>query len=128
MAYDEMLGKRIANIFTSHKIKFIEKKMFGGLTFMVKDKMCIGVMKNDIMVRCAPEDHDTYLKKPFARPMEFGGKTMKGFLNVAPDGIKTDTELKKWMDVGLDFVENAPDKPKKKNRNTDETDQTDKHR
>ncbi len=116
MAYDELLGKRIANLFTAHKIKFVEKKMFGGLSFMVKDKMCIGVMKNDIMVRCAPEDHDALLKKPYARPMEFGGKTMKGFLNVSPDGIKTDNALKKWIDVGLQFVANAPDKPKKKSK------------
>lgn len=116
MAYDEFLGKRIANIFDAHKIKFIEKKMFGGLSFMVKDRMCIGVVKNGIMVRCQPDKHEFFFKKPYTRPMEFGKKEMKGFFLVTEDGIKSDKQLKYWIDVGLEFVENAPEKPKKKTK------------
>ncbi len=80
---------------------------------MLKDRMIAGIVESKLMIRCMKEDYDSLLKKPHAGEMTFTGKPMKGFLYVAHDGIKTDKQLQKWLDVGLEFVKKSPPKIKK---------------
>jgi len=112
MAYSEKLAERIIKLLKSQK-GIVEKKMFGGICYMLKDKMIAGIVENKLMIRCMREEYDKLLKKPHAGEMTFTGKPMKGFLYVAPDGIKTDKQLQKWLDVGIEFAHKSPPKKKK---------------
>jgi TfoX/Sxy family transcriptional regulator of competence genes len=116
MAYDEQLAKRISAVLKPQK-GIIEKKMFGGIAFMLKDKMFCGIIKNDLMVRVLEDKFDALLKKPNAREMDFAGRPMRGFLYISPDGIKTDKQLKNWIDMGLEYVSKSPPKKKKPKKN-----------
>jgi TfoX/Sxy family transcriptional regulator of competence genes len=93
----------------------VEKKMFGGLCFMVSGGMCCGLTNSDFMVRVGPDGHDEALRQPHARPMDFTGRPMRGFVFVAPAGIKTDAQLERWIGRGVAYVERlAREKPKRK--------------
>ena len=100
MAYDESLAERIRPLL-AHRDDVREQKMFGGLAFMVGDKMCVGVTNDDLMVRLGADD--AALKRPHTRPMDFTGRPMKGFVFVAPDGIKTKRQLQAWVDLALAY-------------------------
>jgi len=105
MAYDESLAQRIRVSLKSLDIAFVEKKMFGGLAFMVRGRMCCGIVKTDLMVRVTTEHYEESLKAPHARPMDFTGRPMKGFLFVSPGGVKDARLLKKWLALGVEFVQ-----------------------
>jgi TfoX/Sxy family transcriptional regulator of competence genes len=113
MAYNEHLGERIAQIFKARKVKFEKKKMMGGLCFMVDDKMCAGVVKDELMVRIDPGIYDWALKKRHCRHMDFTGRPMKGFLLVEPQGIDLDTDLESWIQLCLDYNPKAKSSKKK---------------
>lgn len=113
MAYNEELAHRINRLLTSMERKFEEKKMFGGLTFMVKDKMCCGIVKEDLMLRCLPEKYESLLEHPYAGEMDFTGRIMKGFLMIDGNGLNTEKELKYWVNLALEYVDNSPGKKKK---------------
>ena len=115
MPYNEKLAERITDQLKAYK-GVVEKKMFGGICYMYKDKMIAGIVENKLMVRCMPEDYDTLLKKPHASVMTFTGKPMKGFLYVAVPGIRTNKQLQNWLDVGVDFSEKSPPKKKSKKK------------
>ncbi|MBK5270539.1 MAG: TfoX/Sxy family protein, partial [Bacteroidia bacterium] len=87
MAYDEHLAERIGQSLKRKHISFLEKKMFGGVSFMVKGKMCIGIIKESLMARINPDQHDASLKKKDCRVMEFTGRPMKSFVIIEPEGI-----------------------------------------
>ena len=78
MAYDELLADRIRNVLKQKKVGNIEKKMMGGLCFMVDDKMCLGIVKNELMARIDPDFYNTALTKNGCRKMDFTGRPMKG--------------------------------------------------
>jgi TfoX/Sxy family transcriptional regulator of competence genes len=103
MAYDQLLADRIGRVFSAKKVKFKEKEMFGGIALMVKDKMCAGIIKNDLMARIDPEIYADALKKKGARPMDFAGRPMKGFVYVAPEAIDSAQELSYWIGLCLDY-------------------------
>ena len=103
MAYDEFLAERIQRMYQEKRVPFIAKKMFGGVCFLVDDKMCSGVLKNELMVRIDPEKNEEELKKPGATPMDFSGKSMKGFIMIDPVHIDMDEDLEYWMDLALEF-------------------------
>ena len=103
MVYDETLAERIRKIVKKYR-SVDEKKMFGGIAFLLKGKMFVGITKNDLLVRVGPERNDEALKRPHALPMDFTGKPMKGFIYVAPAGIKTDKALADWIEMAKDFV------------------------
>ena len=103
MPYDERLAKRIRRLLDG-KYAVEEKKMFGGLAFMVNGYMCCGVTGTDLVVRTGHENLRDALAQPHARPMDFTGRPMKGFVFVSPDGYRTDRDLKDWTRRGLDFV------------------------
>lgn len=116
MAYDIALSQRIEQLLIDEGITFIEKKMFGGNAFMINDKMCIGVTKEMLMLRCLDAEYEKILSKKFASPMQFTGKVMKGFVFVSAEGFKTDKQLLAWMKYGLDFAVHGIVKSKTKKK------------
>jgi TfoX/Sxy family transcriptional regulator of competence genes len=115
MAYNEQLAKRIRLQMSGQK-KIEEKRMMGGLTFMVNSKMRVGVLDDDLMVRLAPEVYEEALERPGCRAMDFTGKPMKGFVFVDPEGTKGTKQLNYWISLALDFNKRAKASKKKKSK------------
>lgn len=103
MPYDEFLAERIERVYQDKKIPYLAKKMFGGICHLVDDKMCTGVLKNELMVRIDPAIHDEALTKPGTAPMDFTGNSMKGFIMVDPDHTDLDEDLEYWIGLALEF-------------------------
>ena len=114
MAYDAYLAERIRRVFLAKQVPVFEKKMMGGLTFMVDEKMCIGIVKNDMMARIDPEIQEEALKKPGCRPMDFTKRPMKGFVFISPEGVDMDDDLEYWIDLALEYNPKAKRSKKKK--------------
>jgi len=117
MAYDELLADRIRQYFTEKNVEFYEKRMMGGLTFMVDDKMCVGIHKERLMARLDPLVYEKVLEKPGANRMEFTGREMKGFVFIDPEGLDDHDQLQFWIDLALDYNPKARSSKSKKNRN-----------
>ena len=114
MAFNEKLADRIREmIAVSHK-KVEEKRMFGGLCFMVNGKMCVGVEKERLMVRLDPAKYDEVMEKEGCKPMDFTGKVMKGYVFVDIDALNTKKKLEYWMDLALEYNKTAKASKKKK--------------
>ena len=113
MAYSEELAERIRAILENKSIVFAEKKMMGGLCFMVDGKMCVGVTNEDLMVRLDPEIYDEVLDRQGARPMDFTGRPMKGFVFVDESGMRGKSALSFWIELALDFNPRAKSSKKK---------------
>jgi len=109
MAYDEDMAYRIRAVLAGQE-GVTERKMFGGLAFMVNGHMCCGLTKGDLMVRVGPEQHEEALAQPHAREMDFTGRPMRGMVSVDPAGYETDEALQAWVDRGLAFVTSLPPK------------------
>ena len=88
--------------------------MFGGVAFMINDKMCIGVVNDEIMLRVLDEVYEPLLEEHYVKPMNFTGKIMKGFLFIEKEAFEKDNQLEKWLDYGLDFGKRGVVKSKKK--------------
>jgi len=108
MAYNQKLAERIRSQLNG--IPFVEKKMFGGVGFLLNGNMACGVNKDDLIVRVDPERHSALLKKPHAKPFDLTGKPMKGWLVVEAEGCKTDKQLSTWVKEGLEFASTLPPK------------------
>lgn len=102
MAYNEKLAGRTRKLLIPAK-KVEEKAMFGGLCFMVNDKMCIGVEKERLMVRLNPAVMEEVLEKEGCKPMDFTGKIMKGFVFVDASAVTTQKKLAYWVDLALEY-------------------------
>lgn len=113
MAYNEKMADRIRTALSGTK-NLVEKKMFGGIAFMVNDKMCLGVDKDDIMLRCEPERTEELLSKNGARPFDLTGKPMKGWLLVSADGTKSNKDFDFWVKTAVEANKKATAKPYKK--------------
>ena len=107
MAYSDELVKRLRKLF-QNRTDVVEKKMFGGLTFMAQGHMCCGVAGEDLMVRVGPDQYEDSVLLTHARPMDITGRSMKGFVFVGPSGLKSDNDLKDWVDKGIKFVSTLP--------------------
>ncbi|MEO5582307.1 MAG: TfoX/Sxy family protein [Saprospiraceae bacterium] len=118
MAYSEDLALRMAQAFTE-RTSFEEKKMFGGICFMVNDKMCAGVVKDELMARIHPDKEDEALNRPGCREMDFTGRKMKGYIMVNSEGIKSKKQLDYFIDLALAFNSEAK-ASKKKNKSKKE--------
>ena len=116
MAYNEFLADRIRKVFIDEKISFGEKKMMGGLTFMVNDKMCVGVSKDDLMARIDPDKYSYALTKKGCREMDFTGRPMKGFVFIEPDGTDLNKDLEYWIKLALEYNPKAKSSKKKKKK------------
>ena len=111
MAYDEQLVERIRGVL-GDDIGFGEKKMFGGVCFLLHGNMVAGVATDDLMLRVGPDAWADALAQPHAREMDFTGRSMKGYVFVAPDGVAEDADLQAWLDRALAFVGTLPPKEK----------------
>ena len=99
MAYDEKLARRIRRMFTGRR-DVVERKMFGGLAFLCRGRMCCGIVGADLMVRVARDEFDRILRGRHVRPMDFTGRPLKGFVYVSPPGFRTAAALRGWLNRG----------------------------
>src|SRR6478735_422366 len=91
---------------------FVERKMMGGIVFMVNGNMCVTASgRGGILVRVGPEAQKRILKEPHVQPMRMAGRSMAGFVRVMPEGYRTAAALRKWVKRGLDYVSTLPAKP-----------------
>jgi TfoX/Sxy family transcriptional regulator of competence genes len=107
--FDEALAERV-RVALGPRGDVIEKRMFGGLCFMVRGHMTVGIEKTNLMVRTGPDNYEDALAQPHARPMDFTGRPLRGFVYVEPGGVGTDRELAAWVKRGLAFAESQPTK------------------
>lgn len=113
MPYNEHLAQRVREKLSREPV-VEEKRMMGGLTFMVNDKMCLGILNDDLMVRLDPAFHEQAMERSGCREMDFTGKAMKGFVFVDASGTRTDRELQFWVDRGLEYNARAKSSRRKK--------------
>lgn len=108
MAYDEKIANEVRELIAGRTDQVIEKSMFGGLCFMVADKMCLGVKKDKLMVRIDPEVYDKEVEKDGRAPMIHSGKPVKTYLFVDYDVIRSHRDLAYWVNLSLDYNPKAP--------------------
>ena len=109
MAYDENLADRVRAVLPATE-PVSERRMFGGLTFMLGGHMFCGIVKDDLMVRLGPEAADRALDQAHVRPMDFTGRPMKGMVFVEPDGL-SGPALRRWVDAAAEYARSLPPKP-----------------
>jgi hypothetical protein len=103
MAYDESLAERIRRALARKK-GIEEKKMFGGLCFLLNGNMLVGVWKNSLIARLGPEQGEEALMEPYAKRMDITGKPMKGWIMVEPEGVAEVAAVKVWVQRAVKFV------------------------
>lgn len=108
MAYNLKLAERIRSELDG--MPFAEKKMFGGVGYLLNGNMACGVNKDNLIVRVDPEKHAALLEKPHAKPFDLTGKPMQGWIVVEPDGVKTARQLGTWVREGVGFALTLPPK------------------
>jgi TfoX/Sxy family transcriptional regulator of competence genes len=109
MAFDEGLAERLRETLElRHNVT--EKKMFGGLAFMLDGHMFVGILGDRLMARVGPAGYADALRQPHASEMDFTGKPMKGYVYIAPEGFESDRDLEKWVAVCAKFVSSLPSK------------------
>jgi TfoX/Sxy family transcriptional regulator of competence genes len=110
MAYQVALAERIAELLKQRR-RVEQKRMFGGVCFLVNGNMCCGVERNRLMVRVGPRAYEAALRQPHAKPMDLTGRPLRGFVFVLPEGLKTKPALKQWVDLGARYAASLPPKP-----------------
>ena len=110
MPFNEALAGRVRRVLASHR-DIEEKKMFGGVAFMLGGKMFCGIVGDDLMVRVGPSHYEECLALAHVRPMDFTGKPMRGYVFVGQPGCKTTKALARWIDRGVEFVSGTKDPP-----------------
>ena len=114
MAYNEELAGKVRTALV-HQKAVEEKKMMSGLTFMVNGKMCVGILKDELMARIDPDIYEASLQKNGCHEMKFTGKPMKGFVFVSPKGTASKKDLDYWINLALDFNKKAKASKKESN-------------
>lgn len=115
MAFNEILAQRIRErLMTDLPIE--EKRMMGGLTFMVDGKMCVGILQDDLMARIDPAKRDMALTRSGCREMDFTGRPMKSFIFIGPEGTEHNEDLDFWLNLALEYNPIAKAAPKKKSK------------
>ena len=109
MAYSEELAARVRRAL-GNRSGLAEKRMFGGLCFLLGGNMCCGVTGDELMVRVGPEAHAAALALPHARAMDFTGRPLRGFVYVSPEGSAAEADLAAWVERGVRFAESLPAK------------------
>jgi TfoX/Sxy family transcriptional regulator of competence genes len=109
VAYSKELAQRIRNEIGDHPA-LVEKQMFGGIAFMVRGNMSVGVSGDDLMVRVGKENHDDAMAQPHVRIFDLSSRPMAGWVLVEPEGIASDADLARWIDVGVSYAESLPPK------------------
>src|SRR5438876_10926093 len=109
MAYSESLAQRIRQVLARRR-GIVEKKMFGGVGFLLNGNMLVGVWKNSLIVRLGPDEGDEALKEPHVKAFDITGRPMKGWVLVEPEGIEDDEQLSAWIQRAVKFVGTFPAK------------------
>lgn len=109
MSFDEGLAQRIREYLQDYP-GLEEKKMFGGLCFMISRHMCCGIVDDKLMARVGPDQYEGLLKREHTLEMDFTGRPMKGMIYVEPQGLNTDENLKEWLNLCIDFINTLPPK------------------
>ena len=107
MSFDERLAARVRKVLAEIADDVVEKKMFGGLCFMVDNTMCCGVLGNDLIVRVGPQHYEDALAKSHARGFDFTGRVSKGLVYVGPEGTRNGAVLRRWIGRALVFRSSA---------------------
>jgi len=103
LGYDPAAAERVRQL-VSGRSDVVEKKMVGGLSFLVNGNMCCGITGKALMIRVGAESREQALREPHVRPMLFAGRASSGFICIEPDGYAADDALADWVRRGLDFV------------------------
>jgi hypothetical protein len=111
MAFDESLAARIRHALARKK-GVVEKKMFGGVCFLLNGNMLVGVWREFLIARLGPDQGDEALLEPHVRKMDITGKPMKGWIMVEPEGVEDDDQLKNRIQQAVNFVGKLPGKEK----------------
>jgi TfoX/Sxy family transcriptional regulator of competence genes len=109
MAFDERLAERIRAVLPTAE-PVTERRMFGGIAFMIRGNMAVGIIRDDLMVRVGRDAHDEALAQPHVRPMDFAGRPSRGMVFVGPAGTASDAELERWVRTGAAFATSLPAK------------------
>ena len=109
MAHDEKLASRLRRLLESTP-DVTERKMFGGLVFMLRGHMLVGIVDRNLMVRVGPEQYVHALSQRHAKPMDFTGRPSRGMVYVQPGGVRDAAALKKWIALAESFVRSLPAK------------------
>lgn len=112
MAYDEKLAERV-RVLLHERGEPEERKMFGGLCFMMRGHMCMGIVGDELMLRTGPDGYESAVKRKHARPMDFTGRPMTTMIYVSPQGLKTSKALSSWVDLAIRFNDTLPPKKPK---------------
>jgi Regulator of competence-specific genes len=113
VAYNEQLASRVRDHLASLRLPVEEKRMMGGLCFMVRDKMCVGVTDDRLMVRLDPADVPAALTRRGCTPMAFTGRPLKSFVFVSPEGWRSAKEFARWLSLALEFNPRAQSSKKR---------------
>ncbi len=115
MAYDEKLAARIRALLACRE-GFSERKMFGGIAFMIGGKMCCGVLDGNLVARIGADEYTRALAEPHVRPMDFTGRPMKGYVYVGCEGLGDDGGLRAWVERAAAFTASLPERKTRQKR------------
>jgi TfoX/Sxy family transcriptional regulator of competence genes len=108
VSYDERLATRVRSVL-GDRARVTERRMFGGLAFMVSGHMACGIVGEDLMVRVGPARYEKALARRHARPMDFTGKALRGMIYVGPAGLRSRAVLSGWIQLALELVRSLPE-------------------
>lgn len=111
MAYDAKLAGKVRKILRDEK-GYTEKKMFGGVCFLLNGNMACGILNDELIVRVGPKNYDEMLQQPHTRKFDITGRAMKGWIMVKEEGLIPGKKLKKWVAIGADLANSLPKKKK----------------
>lgn len=109
MAYDERLADQIRQV-VARRRHITEQRMFGGLTFLVRGNVFCGIVGDELMARVGTAEYEASLKRRHARPMDFTGRPLQGYVYIAAAGVRTSKALRAWIDRALDYTRTLPAK------------------
>jgi hypothetical protein len=109
MPFDANLADRVRKILR-RRTNISEKKMFGGVGFLLSGNMCVGVWKNWLILRLGPEQGESALREPFVKEFDITGRPMRGWVMIDPGGLEGDDDLRRWCDAAVRFVKTLPQK------------------
>lgn len=112
MAYDEALAQRVRDL-VRDKQEVTERKMFGGIAFMLRGHMFVGISDRSLMARVGPDNYEDALARDGVREMDFTGRPMRGYVFVGAEAVDSRADLKQWVELCADFVDSLPPKHKK---------------